>query len=168
MKELINTIRRYRHNNSNGFVIAYDKEGVDSVVSELTRERKELLAQNERLRETVVIQDKSLRTYGSHLLIENQVCSVLAETPAQSLEAVKLEWKIEQKKRDALIMARARGMIKAHKSTSNGRLCSDVFGLGCGTGRDYCRELGLDPDSNETVYAKMIDHLNGASSGVVK
>ena len=53
---------------------------------------------------------------------------------------------------DRYVMYRARGLIKAHKSTSNARLCKDLFGTGMGTARDRCREMDLDPDSNETPY----------------
>lgn len=63
--------------------------------------------------------------------------------------------------RDALIMANTRGRIKAHKSTSNGRMYSDLFGTGCGTGRSGARELGLDPDGNETDYSDMMEFIRG-------
>lgn len=33
--------------------------------------------------------------------------------------------------------------------------------MGCGSGRQYCRELGLDPDSNETNFAVMIEFIEG-------
>ncbi len=62
-------------------------------------------------------------------------------------------------KRDALIMANARRLIKAHKRTSNGRLYSELFGTGSGTGRQGARELGLDPDSNVTSYTAMMQHI---------
>jgi hypothetical protein len=61
--------------------------------------------------------------------------------------------------RDALIMANARRLIKAHKRTSNGRLYSEIFGTGSGTGRQCARELGLDPDSNVTSYNAMMQHI---------
>ena len=66
----------------------------------------------------------------------------------------------DRAKRDALVLANARRLIKAHKSTSNGRLCSELFGLGMGTGRQMARSLGLDPDSNETSYNAMCEHIN--------
>lgn len=81
------------------------------------------------------------------------------ETPAQSLEALKREWQVETKRCHALVLTNARRLIKAHKSTSNGRLCSEIFGMGCGSGRQYCRELGLDPDSNETNFTVMIEFI---------
>lgn len=84
-----------------------------------------------------------------------------SETPAQSLEALKREWQVETKGHHALVLTNARRLIKAHKSTSNARLCSDIFGMGCGSGRQYCRELGLDPDSNETNFTVMIDFIEG-------
>ena len=61
--------------------------------------------------------------------------------------------------RDALIIARARGMIKAHRATSNGILYCDLFGTGMGTARERCRNLGLDPDSNETSYSDMVENM---------
>jgi hypothetical protein len=64
---------------------------------------------------------------------------------------------------DALVMANARRLIKANKITSNGRLYSELFGTGMGTGQDRCRELGLDPDSNKTSYNEMIEHLKSKS-----
>lgn len=89
----------------------------------------------------------------------HELMSVLNETPPQSLEAVKREWQVETKTNHALVLVNARRLIKAHKSTSNGRLCSEIFGMGCGTGRQYCRELGLDPDSNETNFTVMIEFI---------
>ncbi len=66
-----------------------------------------------------------------------------------ALEAIK---ELEQKEldNDLLVMYNARRLIKAHKSTSNARLCMELFGTGHGTARDYCRKMNLDPDSNIT------------------
>ena len=65
-------------------------------------------------------------------------------------------------KRDALVMANARRLIKAKKITSNGRLYMELFGTGLGTARMCClNNLGLDPDSNETSYNKMMQHIDG-------
>lgn len=61
--------------------------------------------------------------------------------------------------RDALVMANARRLIKARKITSNGRLYSEIFGTGSGTGRQGARELGLDPDSNVTSYNAMMAYI---------
>ena len=69
---------------------------------------------------------------------------------------------LDRKKRDALVLSNARGMIQAHKSTSNGRLYRDLFGTGFGTARASCVDLGIDPDGNETSYNKMIAHLESA------
>ena len=57
-------------------------------------------------------------------------------------------------KRDALIMANARRLIKAKKITSNGRLYMEIFGTGMGTARNRCRQLGFDPDDNKTSYTE--------------
>ena len=66
-----------------------------------------------------------------------------------ALEAIK---ELEQKEldNDVLVMCNARRLIKAHKSTSNARLCMELFGTGHGTARNYCRKLNFDPDSNLT------------------
>ena len=74
-------------------------------------------------------------------------------------ELEKLIGEKESLKRDALVMANARRLIKANKRTSNGRLYMEIFGTGCGTGRAGARLLGLDPDSNETSYNDMCDHI---------
>lgn len=59
-------------------------------------------------------------------------------------------------KENKLVMANARRLIKAKKSTSNGRLFSELYSTGQGTAREWCRKLGLDPDSNETSYTLMM------------
>lgn len=63
--------------------------------------------------------------------------------------------------RDALVMANARKLIRTKRITSNGRLYCELFGTGMGTGRAGARNLGLDPDSNETSYSKMCEFING-------
>jgi hypothetical protein len=63
-------------------------------------------------------------------------------------------------KRDAIVMANARRLIKSNARTSNGRLYSELFGCGCGSGRIACRELGLSPDCNKTSYQEMCNHIN--------
>ena len=63
-------------------------------------------------------------------------------------------------KEDAIVMANARRLIKAKAITSNGRLYSELFGTGSGSGRDACRELGLNPDDNKTSYNDMCKHIN--------
>lgn len=67
--------------------------------------------------------------------------------------------KLDMLRRDALVMANSRRLIKAKKITSNGRLYMELFGTGLGTARNRCRELGLCPDCNETSYNEMIAHL---------
>ena len=67
--------------------------------------------------------------------------------------------KANELKSDLLAMCNARRLIKANKRTSNGRLASELFGMGCGSGRDYCRKLGLNPDSNETNYNKSVNQI---------
>jgi hypothetical protein len=62
-------------------------------------------------------------------------------------------------KNDLLIMSNARRLIKAKARTSNGRLYSELFGTGMGTGRERCRKLGLDPDCNKTNYHSVIGAL---------
>ena len=66
----------------------------------------------------------------------------------------------------AIVMANARKLIKANVRTSNGRLASDLFGMGAGSGRERCRELGLDPDSNVTNYTAMMNRIEVKYSGV--
>ena len=62
--------------------------------------------------------------------------------------------------RDALIMANARRLIKAHKSTSNGRLYMELFGTGMTRAVLRCKHnLGLDPDSNVTSYNEMMKYI---------
>ena len=68
--------------------------------------------------------------------------------------------KVEALKRDALIMANARRLIKLSARMLNGSLYSNIFGTGHGTGRQRARELGLDPDSNKTSYQAMCDYIN--------
>ena len=65
----------------------------------------------------------------------------------------------EQLDSDLLVMSNARRLIKAKARTSNGRLYSELFGTGMGTGLERCRKLGLDPDSNKTDYHATIKAL---------
>ena len=63
--------------------------------------------------------------------------------------------------RDAIVMANARRLIRATKSTSNGRLYMELFGTGLTTARVRCiQDLGLDPDGNKTNYTKMMEHIS--------
>ena len=66
--------------------------------------------------------------------------------------------KRRQEERDALIIANARRMMKACRQ-SNRYLYSELFGTGSATAGVMCIELGLDPESNETSYTKMMDHI---------
>jgi len=59
----------------------------------------------------------------------------------------------------ALVMSNARRLIKARKKTCNARLYSELFGSGGGTAIKVCRELGLDPDGNQTCYTVMANHI---------
>jgi hypothetical protein len=56
-------------------------------------------------------------------------------------------------------MANARQLIKANKATSNGKLFMNLFGTGFGTARSRCRQIGLNPDSNETSLSIMTPFL---------
>ena len=62
-------------------------------------------------------------------------------------------------KRDALIIANARQIIRAPKSTLNWILAMRLFGLGSTSGTILCEDLGLDPDGFETEYSEMIKHI---------
>jgi hypothetical protein len=76
------------------------------------------------------------------------------------LEQSRDEKIIERLKEDALVMANARRLIKANVRTSNGRLYSEIFGTGCGSGRQGSRNLGLDPDGNKTRYSAMCSYID--------
>lgn len=58
----------------------------------------------------------------------------------------------EELNNDRLVMANARRLIKAHKRTSNARLCMELFGTGFTSATRYCLDMGFNPDSNETKY----------------
>lgn len=62
-------------------------------------------------------------------------------------------------KRDAIIIANARKLIKASKKTTNCQLYMNLFGTGMGTAIKRCIDLGLDPDSNNTFYDSMVDYI---------
>jgi hypothetical protein len=78
------------------------------------------------------------------------------------LEKERDEKIIERLKEDALVMANARRLIKANVRTSNGRLYSEIFGTGCGSGRLASKKLGLDPDGNKTCYSTMCSYIDKA------
>jgi hypothetical protein len=89
------------------------------------------------------------------------VIATLNERIAE-LEKERDEKVIERLKGDALVMANARRLIKANVRTSNGRLYSEIFGTGCGSGRQASRNLGLDPDGNKTRYSTMCSYIDKA------
>ena len=101
MKELQSAVRQYQHNDCSGLVMGYDRTETELVVSNLLRERNELAAQVERLRgsangliadcEEAVFNDESVFCVNHDVVSDLE--DVLSETPAQSLEAVKREWK---------------------------------------------------------------------------
>lgn len=70
-----------------------------------------------------------------------------------------IDLQAESLKRDALIMANARRLIKAPKRTSNRELYSELFGTGSGTATKRCNEIGLDPDGNECNFTQMHNHI---------
>jgi hypothetical protein len=79
------------------------------------------------------------------------------------LEKDRDQERIKRLEEDALVMANARRLIKANIRTSNGRLYSEIFGTGFGSGRDGCRQLGLNPDCNKTSYENMRAHISSKS-----
>lgn len=106
MKELQSAVRQYQHNDCSGLVMGYDREETERVVSELLRERNELAAKVERLRFECVDIMRCLKTLAyehNHadvprykdlaMRCAEKIRDRGMETPAQSLEAVKREWK---------------------------------------------------------------------------
>ena len=67
--------------------------------------------------------------------------------------------KTECLKKDARAMSSCRKMMRKHKATLNWELAKSLFCVGCGRSFERCAELGLDPDSNETDYFKMIEFI---------
>jgi hypothetical protein len=91
----------------------------------------------------------------SHESLDSKDATIaLFEKEREALNIVNL-------KGDAIVMANARRLIKANVRTSNGRLYSELFGTGCGSGRIACRQLGLNPDCNKTSYEEMCNHISG-------
>lgn len=64
----------------------------------------------------------------------------------------------EQLKRDALILANARRIMKATR-TPNQWLVAELFGQGSTSAHEICLRLGLDPEGRETRYDLMIDYI---------
>lgn len=71
-------------------------------------------------------------------------------------------------KERALIMANARRLIKAHKATSNARLYAELFGAGNGTARCFCRDVGINPDGNETSFNGMMKRIDDRVSSIAQ
>ena len=112
------------------------------------------------------------------LMLINKNCEVFLDGewmrcriygPIRSLADIKCIVELEKDKIElckseletyALVMANARRLIKANVRTSNGRLFSELFGTGFGTGRDSARSLGLNPDCNKTDYNQMRRHID--------
>lgn len=65
----------------------------------------------------------------------------------------------EQLMMEAVVMANARQLIRARKSTLNVALYKVLFGTGFSTARERCARLGLEPDSNETSLGLMLEHI---------
>jgi hypothetical protein len=59
-------------------------------------------------------------------------------------------------------MANARQIIKAKRVTSNAVLFMNLFGTGFGTANHRCRQIGLNPDGNETSLSSMTPLRNDA------
>jgi hypothetical protein len=66
----------------------------------------------------------------------------------------------EHLKKEALIIANARRLIKASKKTINWELYSELFGTGSTTAINRCSLIGLDPDSNKTSYNDMLTYIH--------
>ena len=60
-------------------------------------------------------------------------------------------------------MANARQLIKSKRVTSNAVLFMNLFGTGFGTANHRCRQIGLDPDGNETSLSSMTPLRNEAA-----
>jgi hypothetical protein len=60
----------------------------------------------------------------------------------------------------AKAMHGARGIMKSHKATANWLLYKSLFGTGMTTALKGCRELGLEPDSNETRLIPMLNYID--------
>lgn len=104
---------------------------------------------------------QALRVLASEIQSEDGVANACISDAADLIEKQEADWL----KENALVMANARRLIKRNKSTSNGRLFSELFGTGQGTARNWCRKLGLDPDSNVTNYDEMLKQQQQAQGG---
>ncbi|GEM_PF-3992058 len=62
-------------------------------------------------------------------------------------------------KTQALVMANARRLILKSRATTNVKLYMSLFAVGMRTGLQRCKELGLEPNGNETNFMKMMDHI---------
>jgi len=81
------------------------------------------------------------------------------ETSVKDLDKNEEVERLVMLRRDALIMANARQIIKAPKSTLNWVLAMRLFGLGSTSGTILCEKLGIDPESSETNFSEMMRHL---------
>jgi hypothetical protein len=114
---------------------------------------------NEELRECDISCEPIYALENHHRLSDITEIITLREANAE-LKKVISGFRKSELENDALVMANARRLIKANVRTSNGRLFSELFGTGCGTGRDLARKLGLDPDCNKTDYNKMRSYID--------
>jgi hypothetical protein len=69
----------------------------------------------------------------------------------------------EQDKRDALILANVRRIVKRTRMP-NWVLAMETFGFGSTSANKMCARLGLDPDSSETSLAAARQHIEKASA----
>jgi hypothetical protein len=69
----------------------------------------------------------------------------------------------EQDKRDALILANVRRIVKRTRM-ANWVLAMETFGFGSTSAHAMCERLGLDPDSSATNYGESIAHLTKAAA----
>ncbi len=67
---------------------------------------------------------------------------------------------INELKREALIMANVRRIIKRTKLTQNWVLYMDIFGVGSTSAYAACESLGLDPDGKKTSSQVMYHHID--------
>ncbi|MDF2434742.1 MAG: hypothetical protein JWP44_4373 [Mucilaginibacter sp.] len=65
---------------------------------------------------------------------------------------------IEQDRRDAVILANVRRIIKKTRQ-HNWILAMETFGFGSTRAWEMCARLGLDPESRTTSMSTMFDHI---------
>lgn len=69
----------------------------------------------------------------------------------------------EQDKRDALILANVRRIVKRTRMP-NWVLAMETFGFGSTSAHSMCERLGLDPDSPTTNYGDSVAHITKAAA----